>query len=1594
MPQIACQFTGCEYTAENDSVEIAIALLNSHNSIHLQMPSRGPDLLKTPKVDRPELNQDISDEDWESFAEEWNRFKRSWYRADMTQRTVVDQLVECCQQDLRRLLIKEDPAILNDTEDNVLAAMRKMAVIPIAASVRRTKLLTSRQDHGQTFREFYANTRAAAATCAYKVKCHHACCTDNAPIDYTQEVVKDILLAGIIDVEIRKDVLSLTDLDSKSARDIVRIVEEKETARNACLDSTTTSVTAASTSTYRKRNRNSGKNDAKVSEQQKLNIMGECEKCGNQFPQFIKLAHGRINREPFLMCSSCFKLSKGGQHHNGKSTAQTSSLDSFIGGISLVLGLSNDKTQSVVSLDHHIFTPNGWQQATKFKHPKLQLLAYVNDEDYTALGLCCPNINPLVLEVFPDSGAQSCLWSLKGFLSCGFSMADLVPVSHKITAANSAPIQIKGAIILRLVGTSPNGSEQEAAVIVYISPDSSEFFLSKEAMIQLGVIAPTFPQVGKAIAQHKADSVASIKSAGNWKDKKASCGCFVHTKPPGLPDKLPFPCIPENNKLMKEWLLKRYASSTFNQCRHQPLPCMKGPPIRLHVSPDAVPVNVGGKFPPVPIHWQGQVKDGLDEDSNLEVLEEVPYGVPTKWLHRMVLRRKKNGEIRRTIDLSPLNKYCEREVHPSKTPFNLAHSVPGDTYKTVFDAWNGYHSVPIHEDDRHYTNFITPFGIYRYCRAPQGFLSSGDGYDRRFQELLAEIERLLRIRDDCLLYDVSLEDHWWHVMEFLEVVGHGGVVINKDKFQFAEGTVDFAGFRITSSSVEPVPKYLESIRSYPTPQDITEIRSWFGLVNQVAHYSQLREMMEPFRKFLSPKVKFEWNEELDTIFQESKFRIVEAIKEGVRIFDPTKRTALCTDWCKTGIGYWLVQKQCECLATSPGCCPDGWHIVLAGSRHSKPEERNYAPIEGEALAVAWSLEDTHFFTMGCDNLVVITDHKPLVKIFTDRRLDEINNTRLQKFKQRTMRWYFEVEYQPGKSHYFADATCHHPNGFEDPESPPTMTDVLEDDIIAAVMVDVNKFCAVTIDMVQSATKTDASLSFLISLVLSGFPSNQTSIPASCKMYWPFRGELSVHDGVLLYKDRVVIPPSLRPRVLNNLHSAHQGVSSMTARAQVAIFWPGISGDIQRTRDECRECNKNAPSQVRSPPFMPRIPKTPFEMIVADYFTLHGKHYLIIGDRLSGWTEVLQIKSGGLSSGARGLCNALRKIFSTFGVPIEITSDGGPEFSAGETEVLMKTWGVHHVLSSAYFPQGNGRAELAVKATKRLLEGNTDTFGNLDTNKVVCALLQQRNTPDRDCKLSPAQVLYGHPLRDSMPQLSAASIFENGEIYNRWHEAWSAKEDAMRSRLVHTCEELEPRSKVLTPLRVGDLVFIQNQNPAYGAPRKWDRQGIVVTCKDYDQYVVKVIGSQRLTLRNRRFLRKFKERPAQVQDTHISCTPTAPGGSVKPAHPDENDSSSFTDATCQDANDGFAVEDDEDNQEDNSADVGRASHRPPLMLKNLMSYNKPGAKETPADVFDHAQEVCIPEDQTLTVNPRRSSRVKKGVGVYDASTGLSKTLASK
>ena len=123
-----------------------------------------------------------------------------------------------------------------------------------------------------------------------------------------------------------------------------------------------------------------------------------------------------------------------------------------------------------------------------------------------------------------------------------------------------------------------------------------------------------------------------------------------------------------------------------------------------------------------------------------------------------------------------------------------------------------------------------------------------------------------------------------------------------------------------------------------------------------------------------------------------------------------------------------------------------------------PYPYRVTPIEGEALAVAWGLEQSLYFTQGCDDLVVVTDHKPLVKILGDRTLDEINNSRIFRLKQRTMPWHFEVTHLPGKTNTAADATSRHPSQSEYAElTSLTLCSGMECAIIAAIRRDASSF---------------------------------------------------------------------------------------------------------------------------------------------------------------------------------------------------------------------------------------------------------------------------------------------------------------------------------------------------------------------------------------------------------------------------------------------------------------------------------------------------------------------------------------------------------
>jgi len=421
---------------------------------------------------------------------------------------------------------------------------------------------------------------------------------------------------------------------------------------------------------------------------------------------------------------------------------------------------------------------------------------------------------------------------------------------------------------------------------------------------------------------------------------------------------------------------------------------------------------------------------------------------------------------------------------------------------------------------------------------------------------------------------------------------------------------------------------------------------------------------------------------------------------------------------------------------------------------------------------------------------------------------------------------------------------------------------------------------------------------------------------------------------------------------------------MTSRAESSVFWPGITPAISAIRASCQQCNRAAPSNPSAPPTALMNAEYPFQCICADYFRYEGCNYLVIVDRYSNWPIVERANDG-----ARGLIDCLRRTFVTFGIPDELSSDGGPEFTSTATRAFLKDWGVNHRLSSVAFPHSNCRAEVGVKTVKRLLMDNTNLDGSLETDLFQRAILQYRNTPDRDTKLSPAMCVFGRPIRDFIPIPPGRY-----KPHSTWRETLLAREEALRNRHMLSAERLSEHTKRLPQLSVGDHVRIQNQ--VGQNPLKWDKTGVIIEVRQFDQYVIKVDGSGRVTLRNRKFLKKYvpvypNPPPITVDKAGITHWPTLPNHTTKekvayqtpPNRPTDKQASQQPQVGSPMENPPYVhVTPGHDSQEDRPQP--RPADTPPTIAEPLVNPDPPTS--APAN---HPPPPEVPPPST----PRRSSR---------------------
>ena len=115
--------------------------------------------------------------------------------------------------------------------------------------------------------------------------------------------------------------------------------------------------------------------------------------------------------------------------------------------------------------------------------------------------------------------------------------------------------------------------------------------------------------------------------------------------------------------------------------------------------------------------------------------------------------------------------------------------------------------------------FITEWGRFMHLRMPQGYVAAGDAYTRRYDEIIKDIPRKIKVVDDTLLYDKTIKDAFYYTLDYLSLCETNGIVINKDKFQFCQDVVQFGGLQITPTGVTHSHNLLNAISSFASPKN-------------------------------------------------------------------------------------------------------------------------------------------------------------------------------------------------------------------------------------------------------------------------------------------------------------------------------------------------------------------------------------------------------------------------------------------------------------------------------------------------------------------------------------------------------------------------------------------------------------------------------------------------------------------------------------------------------------------------------------------------------------------------------------------------------
>lgn len=777
--------------------------------------------------------------------------------------------------------------------------------------------------------------------------------------------------------------------------------------------------------------------------------------------------------------------------------------------------------------------------------------------------------------------------------------------------------------------------------------------------------------------------------------------------------------------------------------------------------------------------WREEARRRVKRWLEADIIEKLTKDMPFEHCSAMLAVPKGVNDFRLVVDLRNPNKAVIREPHKMPTLDFITAQLNGAIRFSTVDLEQAYLQVELDESSRHITNFYDGENYYRFKRMPFGLCNAPDIFQRIMEEMLTGCKGVVIYLDDLLMFGKTQQEHDKNLRRVLRRLKRFNVKLNDKKCTLNQSECTFLGFRFNSSGYSVTDDRIKAIRNFRKPETLAEIRSFLGLMNFVDKFVLLRADKTYLMQSMLREKVFEWSVEVDNEFEFMKNEALKAIR-NLGFFDANDRIELIVDASPVGLGAVLVQYDSN----------DKPRIIACASKALSGPESRYAQTQREALAVVWATERFRFYLMG-RSFTILTDGEANEFIFnTEHRLGRRAVSRAEAWALRLLPYTFTIRRVKG-SENIADVFSRliSASQVDDP-----FPDAVEDHIMLTTVED---SLTLTWDEIVAHSANDATLMEVKESLTSGEWSEGT------EKFRAVSRELFFISGVLVFRDKFVVPGNLQAKALRLAHRGHFGASSMKKSLRKSLWWPGINREVENKVAKCKICLQLARSE-RPVPLVSRVlPEAAMDIIQIDFLYIPrcgSEEFLVVTDTFSRALWVIEMKK----TNAEVTNQALRDIFMIWGRPNIIQSDNGPPFQSQSFTNEWAEQGVHHRTVVPYAPFMNGMVERRNQGVLRTLKAAKLEGRDWRTalNNYVCDY--NHEIPHSATGFTPFELLAGRKFRGFFPSLGRLS--QEGAVKDGPIRDDIVEEDA-RSKLKSTQYTDKRNGAKESPIRVGDWVLL-------------------------------------------------------------------------------------------------------------------------------------------------------------------------------------------